>query len=83
MNVMCKFKSKICPVTRYLILHPIMSRNHLNTLIYAKNMAHLKKNVFPPWFKNAFPLGEVKGGGQWPLLGAKSVKYPSNEINVI
>ena len=61
MNVMCKFKNKICLVTRCLILHCILvyyiSRD-LNTLIYnAKNMAHLKKisSPPPPWFENAPP----------------------------
>ena len=46
-------------------------------------MDHLKKNNMPPWFENAPPLGEAKGGGHWPLLGAKSVKYPDDKLNNI
>ena len=38
-------------------------------------MAHLKKFSMPPLGLKMPPLGEAKGG-HWPLLGAKSVKYP-------
>ena len=38
-------------------------------------MAHLKKFSMPPLGLKKAPLGEAKGG-HWPLLGAKSVKYP-------
>ena len=40
-------------------------------------MAHLKKFSMPPLgLKMPPPLGFAKGG-HWPILGAKSVKYPS------
>ena len=39
-------------------------------------MAHLKKISMPPLSLKMPPLGEAKGG-HWPLLGAKSVKYPA------
>ena len=40
-------------------------------------MAHLEKNSMPPLGLKKLPLGEDKGG-HWPLLGAKSVKYPAS-----
>ena len=43
-------------------------------------MAHLKKFSMPPLGLKMPPLGEAKGG-HWPLLGAKSVKYPGNMKN--
>ena len=79
MNVMGKLKSKICPVTRCLILHCIeyyIKSRDLNTLKYnAKKHGSLEKiqQPPPPWFENA------------PSLGAKSLKYPDcgggNETN--
>ena len=40
-------------------------------------MAHLKKFSMPPLGLKMPPLGQAKGG-HWPLLGAKSVKYPGH-----
>ena len=47
-------------------------------------MAHFKKISMPPppWFGNA-PPWRSQGGGHWPLLGAKSVKYPSEGDSTI
>ena len=49
MNFICKIKSKICPVTGYLILHCILYLLSIHGFkyfnIYAKNTAHLKKKL--------------------------------------
>ena len=46
---------------------------------HARNIANLEKIVYPPWFEDTpLPHWRSQGGGHWPLLGVKSVKYPAH-----